>query len=359
MMKGHISALYSEYIIDGTREEVSPGRMLDSATCRESAEAAGQYEPVVDETIDPLLRPGTYSRSEVDRYLKLTSAAIHKPRPVPMPYSDTFTRGRIACAIADTLWNDGHYRLADISLNIKWSWDTNPVGSMAAFYRSVESACDYIDAVGVSLCDYSFEESSPSMIAIGTSAPTMSPTRKCLDKIGNNLSDWLIYVPMDTCKMRLGASLLSEVTASGCGKAPEVYDPDYFMDCYELLRELVEDGVVTSGVTVGDGGLMTALGNFLSDDMGAEIDISGIMQSYAESDMIPILFGEVPGVIIQINDSDYDYIDAEFLLQDVAYYPIGHPCRSNGKIRLTMEDKGGIAGILRSLLSEQASEGED
>ena len=45
-----------------------------------------------------------------------------------------------------------------------------------------------------------------------------------------------------------------------------------------------------------------------------------------------ILFSEVPGVIFQINDSDYDYLDAELLLQDVMYFPLGHPVRRKGKV---------------------------
>ncbi len=60
-------------------------------------------------------------------------------------------------------------------------------------------------------------------------------------------------------------------------------------------------------------------------DVGADIDISGIMSAYGEDKKLRILFSEVPGAIIQIKDSDYDYVDAEFLLQDIAYYPIGHP----------------------------------
>ena len=58
--------------------------------------------------------------------------------------------------------------------------------------------------------------------------------------------------------------------------------------------------------------------------------------------------------MIAINDSDYDYIDAELLLQDVAYYPLGHPQAGAG-VKLTKSD--GILGILQALMD--ASEGED
>ena len=75
-----------------------------------------------------------------------------------------------------------------------------------------------------------------------------------------------------------------------------------------------------------------------------DLDISGIEQAYIETDAIRILFSEIPGVVIQIRDSDYDYVDAQFLLQDIAYYPIGHPAASDSpRIRLSSADRTGLS----------------
>ena len=95
------------------------------------------------------------------------------------------------------------------------------------------------------------------------------------------------------------------------------------------------------------------------DDLGAKIDISGIMNAYDEDKSVRILFSEIPGALIQIKDIDYDYADAEFLLQDIAYYPIGHPVPGSGSIKVKSGRGGGISDILQSLLNSQASEGED
>ena len=82
------------------------------------------------------------------------------------------------------------------------------------------------------------------------------------------------------------------------------------------------------------------------------------MQSYGETDMVKVLFGEVPGVVMEIRDIDFDYVDAEMLLQDVAYYPIGHPGKAG--LRIT-RNGGGIAGIMQALMGQgdAAPEGED
>ena len=46
------------------------------------------------------------------------------------------------------------------------------------------------------------------------------------------------------------------------------------------------------------------------------------------------------------------------LLQDIAYYPLGHPSASAKGISFKEKSRNSVAGILASLLS-QASEGED
>ena len=71
-----------------------------------------------------------------------------------------------------------------------------------------------------------------------------------------------------------------------------------------------------------------------------------------------MLFGEVPGALIEIKDIDFDYVDAEMLLQDVAYYPIGHPAEKG--LWVVVARTSGVSGILRALLAQRdAPEGED
>ena len=112
-----------------------------------------------------------------------------------------------------------------------------------------------------------------------------------------------------------------------------------------------------SGATVADGGLMTAAAKMCAA-CGCDLDINGLAASYAETDTTKLLFGEVPGVIIQISDDNYDYVDSQLILQDVAYYPIGHPTDRHSGVKIRKAPENGVAGILASLL-DQASEGED
>lgn len=193
-----------------------------------------------------------------------------------------------------------------------------------------------------------------------TSSPVLGKSRKCQVHVSDNTGNWLIYIPFDTCKFRLGGSLLTEKTGFAGGKAPDIMDSDYFIDCFEVVREFVEDGVIVSGAATGPGGLIATL-NRMSNGMtaGIDADISGICRSYGETDITRILFSEVPGAVVEIRDSDFDYVDAEMLLQDVAYYPIGHPGKPG--LRITSGNQDGVAGILQSLLGQEdiVPEGED
>ena len=82
------------------------------------------------------------------------------------------------------------------------------------------------------------------------------------------------------------------------------------------------------------------------------------MSSYQEDSRARVLFGEIPGVLVQVSDENYDYVDSQFLLQDVAYYPVGRISGEHKGARVVKSSKSGIADILASLIG-QASEGED
>ena len=205
------------------------------------------------------------------------------------------------------------------------------------------------------------EENTDSILFKSSPYESMHPwigdERKCPSTMTDDPDSWIIYIPFDTCAFRLGGSLLAQINGHDGGPAPMIMDADYFIDCYEVVRELVEDGIISAGTNIGNGGLATAAFRFC-EGKGAKMDISGIMSSYQENDSTRILFGEVPGVLIQIQDNDYDYFDSQMLLQDIAYYPLGHPSKSAKGVSFSEKGRNGVSEILASLLGH-TSEGED
>ena len=380
-MREFSKELDSEYIIDGSRMEMTPRQILDEAAgCHSCGTEACGVEPIVDESVDPALETSPFRAAEIHDYLRVTTSSSAAPRNIPAFCPEEVTKTEIASALLETIWKSGHFRLDDLAVEISWEWALEPVGNMSSFYKSVSAACEYLDFLGVRLSGYSFRRGNCCRIhikvkvnAAGSSSftsdfpdmpfrtqnPELGTERKCPSEISEDKNNWLIYIPFDTAKFRLGGSLLSEVTGILGGRAPELMDSDYFIDCYEVVREFVEDGVVVSGVTSCRGGLMNALSELAGKNSGIQADLSGIIRSYGESDIVKILFGEIPGAVLEIKDSDFDYVDAEMLLQDVAYYPLGHPGGTG--IDIVTGDSNNISGILQSLIGMQdmTPEGED
>ena len=95
---------------------------------------------------------------------------------------------------------------------------------------------------------------------------------------------------------------------------------------------------------------MCALDSMTGADVGMDVSLSDLKRAYNSSDMVRILFSEVPGAVIQVKDSDFDYIDAEFLLQDVMYFPLGHPVSGKKGVKVSLSEKSAISQILDSLV---------
>ena len=325
-MKEKISALYSEYVIDGIACELTPARIL-SACMSDPAQGdpAEAYDPVVDESLDPALKPCVTDPGRTGEYADSIKALAGRVFPVSFP--ETYTKAKIASALIDAVWNEGHFRLDDLSLSLDWSWHPRRIGDMTAFYSSVCSAADYVDSLGLKLTGFSYtecpgESGMEVSVSLGSSRSDGEddeffdelPFRTGHPRLGSArlhpstfLSDpqsWIIYIPFENCEYRLGASLLAQVLGVSGAVAPQIVDADYFIDCYEVVRELVEDGVVLAGATVGDGGLMTALNGMAGGGAGASVDLSGLSQAAHESDIVRLLFSEVPGALIQIADID-------------------------------------------------------
>ena len=294
-----------------------------------------------------------------------------------MAFAGPYTRGKIARALIDCIWKLGHFRIGDLSVDVDWKWNNLKVGNTAGFYHSVEALGEMLDALNIQVRDYNFTNyDGDCELNVTADLRPRTDEEDLVEQpyttpnphigaagISNALqpdeSSWIIYIPFDSSQYRLGGSLLAQSQGVNPPTAPQVDDTDYFIDCFEVVRELVEDGIVLAGASVGEGGLLPALKGMATSRTGAVLDLSDIKRAYADTDLVSLLFSEVPGVIIQIRDIDFDYIDAELLLQDVAFYPLGHPAANNGAVRVKASAKTGIQNILASLVQRQGGEGED
>lgn len=362
--------LNAQYVIDGCQKEISPAQMLGMVQ--------GPAVKIVDESVGPGLQSIEYRSSDVGIYM---DAVRGVPKRFPVAYAAHCSELAVAEALISSLWKDGHFSICNLELRPHWGWNDGKVGNMAAFYESVEAVSEFCDGLGVEVGGAAVSAAGECGLDVdvrlaGKSAPGAVDDEQLLEqpfKVGrprmdegricagfiDDAASWIIYVPFVNCEYGLGGSLLAQTQGDSGGLAPEVGDADYFQDCFEVVRELVEDGIVLSGGTVGAGGLGLCAASMSDGAPGIEMDISDLVRSCGCRNAVNALFAEVPGVIIQIRDSDFDYVDAELLLQDVAYYPLGHPSRDVPGVRVSAAGKSGIGNILDSLLRNQVGEGED
>lgn len=341
-------ALTAKYIIDGVPQELTPAELL-APVLEKAPETEDPGGTVIDETIDPAPGPIVLDPALTDSYL---AALDVYQRQIPVPFAAPCTRERIAETLIDSVWRVGNFRLDDLALTVKWTFNPGAVGDMSAFYASVEAAADYIDALGIALRRYACETDA---FGVKIATPFTGAPLLVDSEIRPDPKSWIVYVPFDTSDYRLGGSLLSQSLGLRGGTAPQLIDADYFIDCFELVRELAEDGILMSAVTVGAGGLGAALKKMAAGGTGISADLSDILRA-SGADVQHVLFSEIPGALVQVRDTDFDYIDAEFILQDVAYFPLGHPVLGGG-LQFAASIKPGIQTILESLM--QNAEGED
>lgn len=329
----------SKFIIDGVPMELTPRQILGGNQCSYPSES------IVDESLDPSVGIYELDENRIGDYLALVRN--QHSRTLLFPFAGEYARTRVALALLDAIWTKGHFVLEDLSLGAHWHWADKGVGSMAALYESVSSLADYAADLYLQIADSSIADGEPG---IDVNVPVPEPERALPDRLVDDPDSWLIYIPFDTSEYRLGGSLLSQGLGVVGGPAPKVEDTGYFGDCFEVVREFVEDGVAISGCTVGDGGLMAALDSMCAPGLGLDADISDICRAAGDADPVRVLFSEVPGVPIQIRDADFDYVDAELLLQDVMYFPLGHPRTDGSPLKIHSGGKTAIGSILESLM---------
>ena len=338
----------AKFIIDGIEQESTLRELIEACNgpygrkaeycCRQECS-----ETIIDENLDPDLSPLKYDHDRNEEYLDMliTSGITGKPG---INYSAE-ARQCIAKALTSALWGTpSPYMLDSMSLALEWNWDTEKVGGYASLYRSVAAAADYAFEIGVKIascritcgdnttrlsasCLYckDEEEENPELCPVKTEsdggARYISGRRDFHEKIQEAT---VLYIPFDTPDTSLGGSALAAILGQSGESTPMMLDPDYFIDSYEVVKELKDDGIILAGREIGRGGLLCGLAKLAKTcRTGMEVDILPLQNSLACNDATAILFNETPGVLVAISDEDYGYIDTQMILQDIAYYPVG------------------------------------
>jgi len=237
----------------------------------------------------------------------------------------------IAEALTNIVWAPMPDRIRSISLSANWMWPCRNAGEDARLYEAAQAASDFAVALGINIPTGKDSLSmtqkydgevvlSPGTVII-SAAGEVSDIRKIAEPVLQPEPDSrLIYIDMARDSFKLGGSSFAQVLNQLGNEAPTVKDPAYFVKAFNLVQELIEEGLVLAGHDVSAGGLVTALLElcFSNTKGGLEADLSALPGEFAA-----VLFSEKPALLIQVKE--VAKVTAMLEKEGIIYHVIGRP----------------------------------
>ena len=252
-------------------------------------------------------------------------------------------------SVAESLTNIVWAPLADgmksLSLSANWMWPCrSQKGEDARLYTAVKALSDFCIAIGVNVPtgkdSLSLSQQYPNgekIISPGTvivtSGGEVSDIRKVVSPVlVNNKNSSLYHIDFSFDSLRLGGSAFAQSLNKVGDDVPTVKNPDYFVECFNAIQELVNRGWIMSGHDISAGGLITTLLEmcFANTKGGMHINLHDL----ESTDIIKTLFAENPGVVIQVSDDHKDELKAFLDDAGVGFAKIGYPVPNSREIQL-------------------------
>ena len=252
-------------------------------------------------------------------------------------------------SVAESLTNIVWAPLADgmksLSLSANWMWPCrSQKGEDARLYTAVKALSDFCIAIGVNVPtgkdSLSLSQQYPNgekIISPGTvivtSGGEVSDIRKVVSPVlVNDKNSSLYHIDFSFDSLRLGGSAFAQSLNKVGDDVPTVKNPDYFVECFNAIQELVNRGWIMAGHDISAGGLITTLLEmcFANTKGGMHINLHDL----ESTDIIKTLFAENPGVVIQVSDDHKDELKAFLDDAGVGFAKIGYPVTNSREIQL-------------------------
>lgn len=250
-------------------------------------------------------------------------------------------------SVAESLTNIVWAPLADgmksLSLSANWMWPCrSQKGEDARLYTAVKALSDFCCAIGVNVPtgkdSLSLSQQYPNgekIISPGTvivtSGGEVSDIRKVVSPVlVNDKNSSLYHIDFSFDKQRLGGSAFAQSLDKVGGDVPTVKNPDYFVDCFNAVQELVNRGWIMAGHDISAGGLVTTLLEMCFANVKGGMHVN--LHDFESDDIVKTLFAENPGVVIQVSDEHKDELRKFLEEAGVGYAKIGYPVPGSREI---------------------------
>lgn len=246
------------------------------------------------------------------------------------------SRLSIAESLTNVVWAPIEEGIKGVSLSANWMWPCKNQGEDARLYKAVEAASDFACQLGINIPTGKDSLSMTQKYPDGSKV--VSPGTVIITAVGEvtdvkkiitpNLQDIpnseLIYIDFSKCEFELGGSSFAQINNTIGNKTVDIVDVAYFKKTFDVLQNLIQDGLVLAGHDVSDGGLITTLLEmmFPNNYIGLNVDLS----VFEEKDIIRILFSEKPAVLIQVTDNK---VFGTLKSAGIVAYPIAKVTKGN------------------------------
>ena len=244
----------------------------------------------------------------------------------------------VAEALTNIVWAPLADGMESLSLSANWMWPCrSQKGEDARLYAAVKALSDFCCDIHVNVPtgkdSLSLSQQYPNgekIISPGTvivsAGGEVSDVRQVVSPVlVNDKNSSLYHIDFSFDAQRLGGSAFAQSLGKVGDDVPTVANPEYFVDCFNAVQELIRKGWVMSGHDISAGGLITTLleMTFANPEGGMHINLHDI----EDDDLVKLLFAENPGVVIQVSDEHKH--DLKAFLEDagVGYAKIGYPAK--------------------------------
>jgi phosphoribosylformylglycinamidine synthase len=217
----------------------------------------------------------------------------------------------IAESLLNLVWTPLTYGLKGVSLSANWMWPAKNAGENARLYAAVEAVSDFACKLGINIPtgkdSLSMTQKYPDgEVVYAPGTVIISAVAECED-IRKSVSPALepvigssiILIDFSNDIYALGGSSFAQVLNKLGTQAPDVKDENYFAKAFECVQQLIRNGHILSGHDISAGGLITTL-----LEMTFTVPGVGMNVSLGTDDLVPVLFSERPGIVIQVSNTE-------------------------------------------------------
>jgi len=235
-------------------------------------------------------------------------------------------------AVAEALTNIVWARISDlahIKCSVNWMWAAKMPGEGAALYDAAAALRDLMVNLGIaadggkdslSMAARVGDEvvKAPGQVVVSAYASMPDITRAVTPDIKRPGESRLMLLDLAPGKNRLGGSALAQAFGQIGDDSPDVDEPQLLKRAFLAVQNLIAEGRVLAGHDRSDGGLATTVAEMaMSGNCGARI----LLQERVE--VLPQLFAEELGLVIEYLPGDEDRICAVLRAADVPFRSLG------------------------------------